>query len=210
MRQKEIYIDPDAVDADGIAKAQAVASAGDLSLDGDLISGGIFTGDYARQISLTSDDTDNARTFTVTGTDADGKTQTEAITGPDTATVESAKYFKTITSIAVDDACAGSISVGTVDEFVTNTIPIETHNSDPATVSIERLSGTIDLSVEESFSRIQYTDTISWNAGPTALTTITADAHGEMSNHASAIRVKINSYSTGAEFRMVINQNRDR
>lgn len=210
MRQKEILIDPDAIDADGIAEAQAVAAAGNLSLNGALIVGGIFTGDYARQIGITSDGADNGRTFTITGTDADGKAQTEAVTGPNATTVESTKYFKAITSIAVDDACAGNISVGTVDEFVTNTIPIETHNSDAATVSIERLSGTIDLSIEESFSRIQYTDTISWNAGPPALTAITSYGNGEMSNHASAIRAKINSYSTGAEFRIIINQNRDR
>lgn len=208
MRQKEILIDPVDVDANGIAEAQAVAAAGNLNLNGALIVGGIFTGDYARQIGITSDGADNGRTFTVTGTDADGKAQTEAITGPNATTVESTKYWKTIISIAVDDACAGNISSGTVDEFVTNTIPIETHNSDSATVSIERLSGTIDISIEESFSRIQYTSVIGWNPGPAALTGITSTAQDDMSNHVSAIRLKCNSYSSGAELRMIINQNR--
>lgn len=208
MRPKEIDIDPIDVDADGLAAAQAVAAAGNLTLNGALIVGGVFTGDFARQISITSDGADNGRTFTLTGTDADGKTQTEDVTGPNTATVESAKYFKTITSIAVDDACAGNISSGTVDEFVTNTIPINSYNSDPATVVIEGITGTIDVSVDETFSRLQYTDTINWFAGPAALTTITADAVDDMSNHASGVRLKCNSYSSGAELKMIIRQNR--
>jgi hypothetical protein len=208
MRQIELHIDPENVDANGLAEAQAVASAGALSLNGALIVGGVFTGDYARQISITSDGADGGRTFTLVGTDADGKSQTEDITGPASATVESVEYYKTITSITVDDACAGNISSGTVDEFVTQTIPIETGASDAATISLERFSGTIDVTVQVTKSRIQYTDSIEFYAGPTSLQGQTSASTDDIDNHASGFRVVCNSYSSGAELRCICNTNR--
>ena len=210
MKPKEILIDPDAVDADGLAEAQAVAGAGELTLNGALIVGGTFTGDYARRLGILSAGDDSGDTFTIVGTDADGKAQTEDLAGDNGApgTAESVKYYKTVTSVSTDGAAAGNVSVGTVDEFVTNTIPIENNNHDAATVSIELITGTIDISIEETFSRIQYDDILKWFAGPTALTTITADAADDVDNHASGVRLVCNSYTSGAELRMIINQNR--
>lgn len=208
MRQKEVFIDPVDVDADGLAVAQAVAAAGALTLNGALIENSIYTGDYARQISITSTGADGGRTFTITGTDADGKAQTEDLTGPATATVESIKYYKTVTSITVDDACAGNISAGTVDEFVTNTIPVENSESDGLTVSLERFTGTIDVSVEQCFSRVQWADSIEFFSGPTSLQGQTSKSYDNINIHASGIRLKCNSYTSGAQLYMTINQNR--
>jgi len=174
-----------------------------------LASGGVYTADYARQITIVSDGADNGRTFTVTGTDANGDAQTEAITGPSTATVESAKYFKTVTSIAVDDACAGSISSGIVDEFVTSVIPLNYRNAGPATVSIEGISGTINISVQQTFSDVLGDPAnIVWFACHSDITTITANAHAQLNTHASGVRLVCNSYSSGAELQMVILQDK--
>ena len=206
MSQKIIHIDPDNVDADGLSVAAAVAAAGNLTLGGALTSGGVFTADYPRQIAITSSGNDSARTFTVTGTDPNGVAQTEAITGPNATSVESTKYFKTITSIAVDAACAGNISVGTVDEFVTPTIPLNYNNEGGATVSIEGISGTIDVSVEQTFSNVFQPADIVYFAAHADITTITADAHAELAAHATGVRLKCNSYTNTAELKMAILQ----
>ena len=207
MRQKIIHIDPVNVDTDGISASAAVSAAGNLTLGGALTSGGSYTADYARQITIVSDGADNGRTFTVTGTDANGDVQTEAITGPSTTTVESAKYFKTISSIAVDAACAGNISSGIVDEFVTPVIPLNYKNANPATISIEGISGTIDISVEQTFSNVLGDiANIVYFATHADITTITADAHAELSNHATGVRLICNSYTNTAELKMIINQ----
>lgn len=206
MRPKIIHIDPDNVDVDGISVAAAVAAAGNLTLGGALTSDGIFTADYPRQIGITSDGADTARTFTVTGTDPNGVAQTEDITGVNASTVESTKYFKTITSIAVDAACAGNISAGTVDEFVTNTIPLNYANEGGATVSIEGISGTIDISVKQTFSDVFDPANITHVAAHADITSITADAHAELSAHATGVRLKCNSYTNTAELKMVIIQ----
>lgn len=209
MRQKEILIDPIDVDADGLAEAQAVAGAAALDLNGALIVDGVFLGDYARQLGILSAGDDSGITFTVVGTDADGKAQSEAVAGAAGApgTAETTKYYKTVTSITSSGAAAGNVSVGTVDEFETNTIPLNTYNTDPATVSLERFSGTISVSVQETFSKVQ-DSTIAWFAGPAGLTDATAAVAADVDNHASGIKLVCGSYSSGGELVLVVNQNR--
>lgn len=205
MRQKIIHIDPDNVDADGISVAAAVVAAGNLTLGGALTSGGVFTGDYPRQIGIASTGVDTARTFTVTGTDPNGVAQTEDITGVNAATVESTKYFKTITSIAADAACAGNISVGTVDEFVTNVIPLKRNNNAP-TVSLEGVTGTINVSVEQTFSNVFDPTNINYVACHADLTNATADDNEDLDVNATGVRLVCNSYTNTAELKMIILQ----
>lgn len=206
MRQREITFIPVAVDPNGIAEAQTLSGAGELSLDGVLVVGGIFTGDYARRIGILSAGDDSGDTFTIEGTDADNKAQTEDLSGSAGApgTVESVLFFKTVTSVSTDGASTGDVSVGTVDEFVSNTIPLNTYNSDPATVSLECFSGTMSAKVQETFSRVQYS-AIKFVDSPLGSTA--SDASANMSDHASGLRIVIDSYTSGAEVTMVINQN---
>ena len=207
-KQKTKLIDPVDVDPNGLAEAQAVAGAGNITLNGALISGGVFTGDYARIISITSDGADSGRTFTLTGTDPDGKAQTEDVTGPATATVESSSYWTTVTSIYSDAACAGNISSGTVDEIATNTVPLDKYCGDPATVSCENLSGVIDFTIQECYTDFQNkTTAIQWY-DVTNLTQRDSVSANDLDNHASGVRLITNSYTSGAQLDFVINQNR--
>jgi len=209
--QKTKLIDPVNVDADGIAEAQAVAGAGALTLDGALVSGGVYSGDYARQIGILSAGDDSLITFTVTGTDADKRAITEAVTGSSGApgTAESTLYFLTVTSVVASGAASGNVSVGTVDEFVTNTIPLDKYNHDPASVSMENITGTINFSLDETFTDFQRENIIEFfPANETAFNESTVATHGDISNHATGIRLRVNSYSSGADLQLVINQNR--
>lgn len=198
-----IQIDPVAVDVNGFYTTAVVSASGALTLDGVLDG---TTLDYARRIGIDSSGEDGGITFTIVGTDADGRALTEAVTGGASTMAESAGYFKTITSITASGAAAANVTIGTVDEFITNTIPLNVYNYNPATVSIEDVTGTIDISVEETYSRVFESDDIQYTTGPTALTTITAAAHADLDNHATGIRLVCNSYSTGAELKMIINQ----
>lgn len=209
--QKTKLIDPNDVDADGIAEAQAVAGAGALTLDGALVSGGVYTGDFARQIGILSAGDDSLITFTVTGTDADRKAISEVVTGAAGApgTAETTLYFLTVSSVVASAAAAGNVSVGTVDEFVTNTIPLDKYNSEPATVSMQDVTGTINFSLQQTFTDLQKTDTIEFfAANETAFTGSTTATYGDIDNHATGIRLVVNSYTNGASLELVINQNR--
>ncbi len=105
---------PDASDGDGAAVAQAVASAGNMTLNGALASGGVATFDVPRNvIAVSTGAGDTTQTLTVTGTDNFGETVVEQISLNGTTSVQGKKAFKTVTQIAVSAACAGNISAGT-------------------------------------------------------------------------------------------------
>lgn len=212
MRLKEYDIDPVDADPNGICEAQTPAGAEALTLDGVLVSGGVATLDYARRLAVVSDGADSGITFTVVGTDADGYALTEVITGPAATTVESVGYFKTVTSVTSSGAGAGNITVGTVDEIATQTIPVRWMAEYGATVNVD-VTGTINFTVQETFDDVlrggkyppqSATVNSQWLA-ITALTTKTADTTGATTRGATAIRLVVNSYSSGAELQMNVN-----
>lgn len=109
-------VDPS--DTDCIAAAQQLVGAGNLTIDGVLASSGSvsFTGG-GYQLAIASTGNLSAITFTVTGTDGEGRSISEAIAGPNNNTVETSKYFKTVTQIAADGAVGTNVIVGIADEF---------------------------------------------------------------------------------------------
>ncbi len=98
----------------GIAQSQAVAAAGNLTLNGSLVSSGVATMDVARRVLMASSGNDATVVFTITGTDRNGNVQTEALTGLNGATTAFTKLdFLTVTRIAASAACVGNITAGT-------------------------------------------------------------------------------------------------
>lgn len=216
-RIKEFDIDPVDVDADGIAQSQTPASGGEqsLTLNGALTSGGTYTaadGDSSpgRQISITSAADDSGRTFTVTGTDADGQAQTESITGPNATAVESSQYWQTVTEITVDADTAGAITVGTVDELASKTIMLNRHADDGAHVQYD-VTGTISVTSQVTFDRIRdegvYTnqESLSW---VDASIGNTGDSFEQLPKGAYALRLLVASHSSDAEFQAFVSEER--
>lgn len=109
---------PAALSATAVCAAQAVAGAGNATINGASASGGVATFDVARAVSVVSSGAgDTTQTVTVTGTDYWGQAQTETIALNGTTTVNGKKAFKTITAAAVSGAMAGNLSVGSTDIF---------------------------------------------------------------------------------------------
>lgn len=100
--------------ANGIAQAQAVAGAGNLTLNGSLVTSGVAIMDVARRVGLVSTGAgDTTQTATLTGTDRNGNVTGEVIALNGTTAVQSQRDYKTITQIAISAATAGNISAGT-------------------------------------------------------------------------------------------------
>lgn len=101
-----------AASANNIALSQTPLAAGALNLNGSTVTGGVAVLDVARRALISSGANDAARKFTVTGGNRNGNAISEIVTGvnPTAATVQD---FKTVTSITVDAATAGAITVGT-------------------------------------------------------------------------------------------------
>lgn len=100
--------------ANGIAQSQAVAGAGNLTLNGSLVSSGVANLVIAQRVGIASSGNDATVVFTVNGTDRYGNKQSIAVTGVNTDTVNTALDFLTVTSIHSSAATVGSITVGTV------------------------------------------------------------------------------------------------
>lgn len=216
-RMQRFDLDPVDVDADGLAQSQTPGAGGvqALTLNGALVSGGSFaeSSGQGRQLLLTTGADETARTFTVTGTDADGTAITEAITGVNNTTVESTRYFLTVTSITVDDDTTGAIFFGTVDELATKTYMLNRQSDTGALVQYD-VTGTINLTAQVSVHDVRnnYTnqEAIPWVAtSATALVGATADAIGRLDAGASAARFIVNSYSSGAEVQVYVNEDAD-
>ena len=166
------------------------------------------TDGLAHQVSIKNDSaTDHsAKTAILTGTDPEGRVQTETVNLPgSSATIESVGYFLTLTSV-VPSATIGSdtMDIGWVDEVATSTYPLNYRTEVAPTVSVD-VTGTIDFTVQETFDDVLGGDTAVW-AAITALSGKTADTTAQSSLHATAVRLIINSYSSGAELQMNIIQ----
>ena len=209
-RLKEIDIDPVDVDDDGIVVAETLGAAGDFTIGGALASNGAVTFDYPRQIIQTTVGNESARTFTITGTDEDGVAQTLAMTGLNATTGETAEYWSTVTQIASDDATVNDVKFGTVDEIQTKTYPLNFYSTEAATVSVD-VTGTIDFTVQETFESVLDLSSPAVNAtwaDVSALADKTADTTAAVSKNATAVRITVNSYSSGAELQARIIQSR--
>jgi len=196
----------------GLAAAQTLGGAGDFSLNGSLISDGLFTSDTPRQLIQTAAANESARTFTITGTDENGQAQVLAMSGLNATTGETAEYWKTVTSIASDAATAGNVSFGTVDEVSTGLTPLGQYMAEPVTIAVI-VTGTVNFTVQETFNDvvkdINFSNTITWFP-VSALSAKTANTVAVITHRATGFRLLVNSHSASAILKVLVHQSRDR
>jgi hypothetical protein len=107
---------PVALDADGIAEAQAVAAAGNLTINGALAASGAVTLDVPRAVQILSTNAgDTTQVATFFGFDVYGVAMSEAITFNGTTAVPGKKAFSRITRVAISAALTGNASAGSTD-----------------------------------------------------------------------------------------------
>ena len=104
-------------DTDGLVDNETLASSGNFTLDGGQTSSGSAT-NLNSFVTIASSNNLSSITFTITGTDINGTSQTEEITGPTAGnSVTGTKIFKNITQIA-SNASASGVNIGTKSAFV--------------------------------------------------------------------------------------------
>lgn len=107
---------PDAPDVDGICATQLKASAGALSINGALASGGEVILDCPRGVVVDTDSAgDTTQVVTVSGYDVYGKKMVETITCNGTTAVQGKKAFSVITDVSISAALTANIFIGTTD-----------------------------------------------------------------------------------------------
>lgn len=98
--------------SNGIANAQTRGSAGLLTLNGNLVSGGIAYFLSKSIVSIFSTGNDTGITFTIHGTDGDGQTIVETLAGTNAGRTNSNLYYQTVDSISTSGATAGNVTAG--------------------------------------------------------------------------------------------------
>lgn len=101
--------------ANNVAQSQTPGAAGNLTLNGTLVSGGVaYLGQNSR-VYFTCAGNESGVTFTITGLaqNAGGLySVTETLTGPNASIIASQKLYYSISSIAISGAAANTITVG--------------------------------------------------------------------------------------------------
>lgn len=149
-----------AADANGIAIAQQAVGAGDLTLNGILVAGGIAQLGSQRKVGIASTGNLSAVTFTVYGTDQAGNLISEGVAGPNNGTVSTVLDFYTVTRVSVSAAVGTDVEVGTTDAGASQPVPLDIYLT-PFNVSVGlTVTGTVDVTLQYTF------DDIFANAGP--------------------------------------------
>lgn len=103
-----------AADPNGICESQTTAGAGNLTLDGALVVGGVAVLDKPRRVLITNAGNDSARTFTVYGTTFGGVSISENVAGTSGSSAATVQDFLTVTRVYIDGATSASgVIVGT-------------------------------------------------------------------------------------------------
>lgn len=138
-------------DDDGVAKNQTPGAAGNLTLNGDLVSGGVGVFDTARRVLLTTASDESGKTVTIYGTDGDGNEINETLTGPNATTGYTSRDFKTVTRVAVSAAFTGNIKVGSNGVGSTRWINLDHRKSTFQVGVLVNVTGSVVYNVEKTY-----------------------------------------------------------
>lgn len=194
-------------DADGICAAQAGSQDTALTIAGALASGGSVTLATAQIVSIASVGDDSGVVFAVVGTDADGEAITESITGANAGTATGTVFFKTITSITPDAACAGNVSAGVLSANLgvgpTLRIKGNSFGDDFKDAIITKVTGTntstVEISPEDPYATYAngYSNDGAW-IDLASHTAKTADTAALLAVPCLAIRLVYTAYTSGS------------
>lgn len=203
QRPIRVTLSPTALDADGIAQSQTPGGAGNLTLNGVLVSGGVATFSTPQHVTISSTLDDSGRTFIVSGTDREGVSITETIAGPNAGTVVGVKNFATVTQISVDAATTGAITAGVDGTCDSRWLQIDQWTNDPSLSFRISLGGgsmtyTVQSTLDSVFdSSFDESTAIAVNHGTVAAQTadITLDSYAVP---VAAIRLQITAHTSGS------------
>lgn len=103
--------------ANGISLSQTRGSAGNLLLNGSLVTGGVAKLDAPRRVVIHSNGNDSGITFTITGAgrpqNQGGAVISETITGANIGDAVTTQDFATVTNISSSGATASTVTAGT-------------------------------------------------------------------------------------------------
>lgn len=206
IKPKRWSFTPVTQSATNILAAVTPGAAGALTLDGALISGGVLPQQtLAYILLLTTSAADQAKTITITGTNADNAAQTETINLPNATTGYTTKAFRSISSITVSAALIGTLSIGTANagspSALSPTMPLDVYSQ--YTTLAADVSGTINFTLQKCYEMMNRGETPNW---VTAQAAGAIDVQTLITGPVSGVRIQVNSYTNTATIAMSVLQ----
>ena len=207
MTMRPVYYDfaPAAEDTNGFANDVTAASGQPFTLAAT-VSGD----DLAHKVVITPSGSVTGN-YTISGLDADGQTQSETLATDTVNAVTSVNYYSSLTSVLAPSGLgAGTVDIGWADEFCSQTIPVEVFVKEGPPNCQVTLTGTANFDIEDTLSDIRASyspppgqNDYTWlnDANFTAKSASLAVALAVI---ARAIRLVVNSYTTGATLQLAI------
>ena len=209
MRPNRFNFTPAAVSATGLASAVAYVGTG-LAVTATSSADGL-----AHLITVTGIAATNhsGKTFTVVGTDAEDRAQSQGIAGPNGAvTVTTTKYFKTVTRIDISATTgADTFNVGWSALAVSSAFPLNWRQTNFQVSLGLSITGTVSVTVQHCLDalngeNVDVGNEIWWPHA--TLVTKTASADGNYAFPVTATRLAINSVTAGATVAFLVDQGR--
>jgi hypothetical protein len=135
-------------DADGICQSQT-PTAGNLTLNGALVTSGVAIMDNPRRVLITTGADESSRTFTIYGTNWSENTISETMTGPNNTTGQSVLDYKTVTRIAISGNAAAALTVGTSGVGGSQWVRFDGWSTGGAAIQLT-VSGTVNYTLQQT------------------------------------------------------------
>jgi len=135
-------------DADGICQSQT-PTAGNLTLNGALVTSGVAIMDNPRRVLITTAGNESSRTFTLYGTNWSDNTISETMTGPNATTGQSVLDYKTVTRVAISGNAAGALTVGTNGVGGSQWVRMDDWSTGGVAVQLT-VSGTVNYTLQQT------------------------------------------------------------
>lgn len=181
-----------ATQVEGIAAAQVLAGAGDLTLAANTVGGG------GQMVTITALGDASGINFTIEGTPPGdpGKTISTTVVGPNVATLE-VDYFGTVTRVYADAGSGGDeVAVGWTDKGVSKPWPCDVRQT-PFNIGFGCViqSGTPTFSVQHTFDAVfgSDIDPLAWQwFTNSSINGENTNTDGNYAAPVSAIRMAVN------------------
>lgn len=199
MRPITVTVGPlAAASANNIALSQT-PTAGALTLNGALVTGGVAVMDTPREVRITTTADETSRTFLISGTDWAGSLISETVTGVNNTTADSVLSYKTVTSITISGNATGALTVGTNGVAQSPWIRLDSWASRSTALTCV-VSGTVNYTVQTSSddpngpTSIVAPASMTWFSAPdTALQAATTSTQSSLDFVPLWVRVLLNS-----------------
>jgi hypothetical protein len=205
MRPHYLTLDVADEDADGFADDVTAASGAAFTLITDETPDGL-----AHKVVITPSGAITGN-FTISGTDADGAEISEVLASDTSNAVTSLNFYVSgLVVLAPSGLGAETVDIGWADEVGSPMIPLEIYNHVGHAAAQVSATGTIGFDIEGTMEDIRASsspptsqDDLTW-VNDANFTAKSATLAGNLSTNWRAIRLVINSYSSGAALELSV------